>query len=100
VGTFFGVYELGADGIMAARRERGDVVALDESMQELDRTFDALVAEAVHAPRPDSPSVTSVRALTGLEVWQALRDEGATPEAAVDHASVAVERWLETHPAR
>jgi AcrR family transcriptional regulator len=100
VETFFGAYERGADGITAGRRERRDVPAVDESMEELDNTFDALVAEALRPLRPDNSSVAALRALTDLEVWRTLRDQGATPEAAVDQASAAVERWLEALPAR
>jgi AcrR family transcriptional regulator/DNA-binding transcriptional ArsR family regulator len=100
VETFFGVYERGADGIAAGRRERKEVPVADESMEELDNTLDAIVAEAIRPRRPDSSSVASLRALTDLEVWRTLRDQGATPDAAVDHASTAVERWLEARPAR
>jgi AcrR family transcriptional regulator len=99
VATLFGTYERGADGITAARRERRDVPALDESMEELDNTFDALVVEALRPLRPDSPSVASLRALTDLEVWRTLRDQGATPDAAVDQASATVERWLQARAA-
>jgi AcrR family transcriptional regulator len=98
VETCFGAYERGADGITAGRRERNDVPALDESMQELDTTFDALVVEALRPLRADSSSVASLRALTDLEVWRTLRHQGATPEAAVEQASAAVERWLEARP--
>jgi AcrR family transcriptional regulator/DNA-binding MarR family transcriptional regulator len=100
VETFFGVYERGGDGIAAGRRERKNVPAADESLAELDKTLDALVVEALRPLRPDSSSVASLRALTDLEVWRTLRDQGATPEAAVDQASGAVERWLEAQPAR
>ncbi len=100
VGTFFGIYERGADGIAVARRERSDLPVLDESMEELDNSFDAIVVEAVRPLSPDSVSVASLRALTDLEVWRTLRDQGATPEAAVEQASAAVERWLEAQPAR
>ncbi|MBN1530404.1 MAG: helix-turn-helix transcriptional regulator [Thermoleophilaceae bacterium] len=100
VETFFGVYERGADGITAARRERTDVPALAESMDELDGAFHALVAEALRPQRPDSSSVASVTALTDLEVWRTLREHGATPDAAVEQTSAAVERWLELRPAR
>jgi AcrR family transcriptional regulator/DNA-binding MarR family transcriptional regulator len=100
VETFFGVYERGADGIRAGRRERKDVPVVDESMGELDSTFDALVVEALRPQRPDSSSVASLRALTDLEVWRTLRDQGARPDAAVNRASAAVERWLEARPAR
>ncbi len=96
----FGAYERGADGITAGRRERKDVPALNESMDELDNSFDALVLEALRPHRPDSSSVAALRALTDLEVWRTLRHQGATPEAAVAEASRAVERWIEAQPAR
>src|SRR4051794_24965685 len=100
VETSFGAYERGADGMTAGRRERKDVPVVDESMQELENTLDGLVVEAVRPLRPDPSSVASLRALTDLEVWRALRDQGATPESAVDQASAAVERWLDAQPAR
>jgi AcrR family transcriptional regulator/DNA-binding MarR family transcriptional regulator len=99
VETFFGVYERGADGITAGRRQRKDVPAVDESMEELDNTFDALVVEALRPLRPEGSSVASLRALTDLEVWRTLRDQGATPDAAVDQASATVERWLQARAA-
>jgi AcrR family transcriptional regulator/DNA-binding transcriptional ArsR family regulator len=100
VETLFDAYERGADGITAARRERDDVPALRESMEALDSSFEALVVEALRPLRPDSSSVWSVRALTDLEVWRTMREQGATPEAAVDRASTAVERWLDARPVR
>ncbi len=100
VEAFFGAYERGADGITAGRRERKEVAVVDESMEELDNSFDALVLEALRPQRPDSSSVAALRALTDLEVWRTLRDQGATPEAAVEQASAAVERWLDAQPAR
>jgi AcrR family transcriptional regulator/DNA-binding MarR family transcriptional regulator len=99
VDTLFGAYERGADGITVARLERMDLPVVDESMGELDHSFDALVVEALHAQRPGTPAVAALRALTDLEVWRALRDQGATPDAAVEQASAAVERWLEAQPA-
>ena len=97
VETLFGAYERGGKGIAVARRERTHVAAADETLVQLDVTFDALVAEALGPRRAD---VTSLRALTDLEVWRTLRDQGATPDAAVDQASAAVERWLEARPPR
>ena len=98
VETVFGVYEREADGITAGRRERKEVPVVDESMRELDDSLDALVAEALRPVDSGSASVPAVRALTDVEVWRALR-ESATPGAAVDQASLAVERWLEAQPA-
>jgi AcrR family transcriptional regulator len=100
VGTFFGAYERGGDGIEVGRRERKDVPVVDESMEELDSSLDAVVIEAMRPQIPDNSSVTALRALTDLEVWRTLRHQGATPEAAVEEGSAAVERWLEAQPAR
>ena len=52
VETFFGVYERGAEGIAAGRRERKDVPVVDESMEALDNSLDALV---VRGPAPAEP---------------------------------------------
>jgi hypothetical protein len=35
-----------------------------------------------------------------VTMWRALRDQGVPPAASVEHASAAVERWLEGHPAQ
>jgi AcrR family transcriptional regulator len=91
VETLFGAYERGGEGMAVGRRERRAAPAVEESVQELERTFDALIVEAVHPRRAD---VVSLRALTDLEVWRGLRHQGATPEAAVEEVSAAVERWL------
>ena len=99
VETSFRVYERGAEGIAAGRRERKNVPVVDEAMEALDESLDALVVEALRPLSPDSSSVASLRALTDIEVWRTLRDQGASPEAAVDQASAAVERWLEVQPA-
>jgi len=100
VETFFGAYERVGGGIAVGRRERNDVPAVGESLAALDDSLDALVVEAVRPLTPDTSSVASLRALTDLEVWRSLRDQGATPGAAVDRASAAVERWLQARPAR
>jgi AcrR family transcriptional regulator/DNA-binding MarR family transcriptional regulator len=100
VETFFGAYEREGEGLAAGRRERKHFQPVDESLDELDNSLDALVVEALRPSRADSSSVASLRALTDLEVWRGLRDQGATPGAAVDQTSAALERWLEAQPAR
>jgi len=100
VETLFGIWERGADGLTVGRRERAEVPAADESMEQVEASLDALVTEALRPRRPDSSEVASLRALTDLEVWRTLRGKGTTQEAAVQQASTAVERWLEGHPAR
>lgn len=100
VETVFGAYEREAPGFTAGRREANDVPAARESADALDDALDALVVEALRPSLPDSAAVATVRGLTDLEVWRTLRDQGATPEAAVEQASAAVERWLESRPGR
>jgi hypothetical protein len=73
---------------------------VDESLEQLDVTLDALVAEALRPRRPDPSLIASVRALTDVTMWRALRDQGASPAASMQQASGAVERWLEARPAR
>ena len=99
VETFFGAYERGGDPLTIGRRERKTEPVVDEAMVELENTLDSLIVEAVPPQRRDSSSVASLRALTDVEVWRTLRDQGATPEVAVDQASNAVGRWLEAQPA-
>ena len=100
VETVFGVYERGGEGIALARREREDVPAVAESIKAIETTFDALIGEALRPLDADTSAVASLRALTDLEVWRTLRNQGVTPEAAVDEASATVERWLDAQPAR
>lgn len=99
VETSFGAYEREADGITTGRRERRDLPIVDESLSAIEGSLDALVAEALRPIDPRGSTVEALRALTDLEVWRALRDQGATPEQAVAQASEAVERWLEAQPA-
>jgi AcrR family transcriptional regulator/DNA-binding MarR family transcriptional regulator len=98
VETLFSAYERGAGGITVGRRERKEVPVVDEVLEQLDLTFDALVVEAFRPHHTDSASVASLRALTDLEVWRTLREHGDPPDTAVDQASAAVERWLEARP--
>ena len=95
VDTIFGAYERGGVGVEAGRRERAQLPLLDESLEQLDVVLDALVAEALRPRRPDPSAIASVRALTDVTTWRALRDQGASPAASVQEASAAVERWLE-----
>jgi hypothetical protein len=73
---------------------------VDEGLEQLDATLDALAAEALRPRRPDPFSIASVRALTDVTMWRTLRDQGASPAASVQQASAAVERWLEARAAR
>ena len=98
VETLFCAYEREGLGLEAARRERIQLPLVDEALEQLDVSLDALVAQALRPRRADRSSIGSVRALTDVTIWRALRDQGVSPAASVEQASVAVERWLEALP--
>jgi AcrR family transcriptional regulator len=100
VETVFGAYEREGAALEGGRRERAQLPLVDESLEQVDVALDALVAEALRPLQPEPSSVASVRALTDVTLWRALRDQGASPAACVQQASGAVERWLEARPAR
>lgn len=100
VDTIFGAYEREGTGLEVGRRERSRLPLVDEGLEQLEVSLDALVAEALRPRRPDPSSIASLRALTDVTMWRALRDQGASPAASVQQASAAVERWLEARPAR
>ena len=100
VDTIFDAYEREGAGLEGARLERAQLPLLDEWFEQLDASLDALVAEALRPRRPDPSSIASVRALTDVTMWRALRDQGASPDASVQQASAVVARWLDARPAR
>ena len=99
VDTIFDAYEREGAGMESARLERARLPLLDEWFEQLDVSLDALVAEALRPRQPDPSSIASVRALTDVTMWRALRDQGASPDASVQQASAVVEGWLEARTA-
>jgi AcrR family transcriptional regulator len=100
VGTLFEVYERESDSLERGRQDRFEVPIVDQAFTQVEAAVDALVAEALKPLDPDAETVASVRALTDLEVWRALREAGASPEASVEDASAALDRWLEAQASR
>jgi AcrR family transcriptional regulator/DNA-binding transcriptional ArsR family regulator len=94
IATLFDVYERQADTLDRGRQDRAEVPIVAESYEQVEVSLDALVAEALRPLDPDAETIASVRALTDLEVWRALRDAGASAGASVDDASATLERWL------
>jgi AcrR family transcriptional regulator/DNA-binding transcriptional ArsR family regulator len=92
--TLFDVYEREAESLQRGRHARADVPLIDEALAQVDASVDALVAEALRPLDPNAETIASVRALTDLEVWRALREAGASASASVDDASEAVDGWL------
>jgi AcrR family transcriptional regulator/DNA-binding transcriptional ArsR family regulator len=100
VETLFDVYEREGESLERGRQARSDMPIIDEAFDQVDAAVDALVAEALKPLDPDAVTIASVRALTDLEVWRALRDAGASPAASVEDASAALGRWLDTQATR
>lgn len=100
VATIFAAYEREGSGIELGRRERAALPVVGEGLEQIDISLDALVAEALRPSRPDPTSIASVRALTDVTMWRRLRDQGASPDEAVEWAAAAVERWLDARSVR
>jgi AcrR family transcriptional regulator/DNA-binding transcriptional ArsR family regulator len=100
IATLFDVYERQADTLDRGRQDRAEVPLVAESFEQVETSVDALVAEALRPLDPDAETIASVRALTDLEVWRALREAGASAGASVDDATAALERWLESQRTR
>lgn len=99
VEILFDVYERNGAGLAVARRDSAELPLVAESLRQVDISLNAMVSEALGPERGDAASVASVRALTDLSVWQALRDVGASPADGAEQAASAVEAWLEHGPA-
>ena len=95
--TLFDVYERESQGLERGRRDRAAVPLVNEAFEQVSASVDALVEEALKPIDPDAETIASVRALTDLEVWRALREAGASPGDSVKDASAAVDRWLDAH---
>ena len=100
IATLFDAYERESGTFDRGRKDRSRVPLVAEAWEQVEMSLDALVAEALRPLDPNAETVASVRALTDLEVWRALRDAGASPEASVEDASTALERWLEAQHGR
>jgi AcrR family transcriptional regulator len=98
--TLFDVYERQSHSIERGRQDRSKIPIVDEAFGQVETAVDALVAEALRPLDPNAETIASVRALTDLEVWRALREAGASPGDSVDDASAALERWLEARRGR
>jgi hypothetical protein len=75
----FAIYERGAPELRVIRGEPGAHPSVAKGGEELDASLAALV-EAAGIAREDHPVV---RGMIDLGTWQALRDQGLSPEEAV-----------------
>lgn len=80
VAVAFGIYERGAGDVRAVRLEPDVHPAVGAAGRHLDAVLGALVEEALAPLDAAAPDRRVARAMVDLEVWQALRDQGLTPE--------------------
>jgi AcrR family transcriptional regulator len=99
VETVFELYERRGEALVLTRADR-DLPAVDAGLATIDGALDALTAAALERRKPSAATVASVRALTDVVVWRALRDQGASPEEAVDRTATLVEAWLQSDSPR
>ena len=95
VELLFDVYEREGPKLERGLLDGVGLSLVADSMATVDSVIDALVAEAIGPEDASAEMVTSVRALTDMTIWRALRERGLSPEASVDQAAATVERWLE-----
>ena len=79
----FAIYERGAPELHVIRNEPGAHPSVAQGKRDLEAALAALV-EAAGIPAEER---AVVRAMIDLGTWQALRDQGLGPEAAVDAVS-------------
>jgi AcrR family transcriptional regulator len=94
VDTIFDVYEREAPQLERGLIDRATLPLVDDAIATVDVAIDALVGEALERTC-DERTVASVRALTDLTVWRALRDRGTSAEASAEQTAAVVESWLE-----
>ena len=83
----FAIYERGAPQLRAIRNEPDVHPSVAEAGEEVDASLSALV-DAAFEPSGITPADRAVvRAMVDLGTWQALRDQGLTPEETVDAVS-------------
>jgi AcrR family transcriptional regulator len=87
VSEAFAIYERGAPELRAMRNEREVHPSVAESADALEASLTALVDAALEPSRVTRADRAVVRAMVDLGTWQALRDQGVGPTAAVDAVS-------------
>jgi AcrR family transcriptional regulator len=87
VAEVFGIYERGAPFIDNIRRERRQLPQLEDYHQQIEKTLDALVCEALQPFTPSRQAGEVVRALIDLPTWRAFTDRGFTTEQAIQIVS-------------
>ena len=102
VHVVFDVYERAAPFIQNIQHEREHLPQLEPWHEMIERTLDALLAEALHPRNPDRRHTEAARALLDFSTWQALKRRELTREEAIDTVATLIHTTVRTtaHPAK
>jgi hypothetical protein len=62
----------------------------------IERTLDALLAEALHPLKPDRRQTEAARALLDFSTWRALKRRGLTREETIDTVATLIQTTVRT----
>jgi hypothetical protein len=92
----FDVYERAAPFIHNIQHEREHLPQLEPWHEMIERTLDALLAEALHPLNLDRRQSEAARALLDLSTWQALKRRNLTREETIDTVATLIQATVRT----
>ena len=92
----FDVYERAAPFIHNIQREREHLPQLEPWHEMIERTLDALLAEALHPLNSDRRQTEAARALLDFSTWQALKRRDLTREETIDTVATLIHTTVRT----
>jgi AcrR family transcriptional regulator len=92
----FDIYERAAPFIHNIQHEREHLPQLEPWHEMIERTLDALLAEALHPLNPDRRKTEAARALIDLSTWQALKRRNLTHEETIDTVATIIHTTVRT----
>jgi hypothetical protein len=92
----FDIYERAAPFIHNIQHEREHLPQLEPWHEMIERTLDALLAEALHPLNPDHRQTETARALLDFSTWQALKRRDLTREESTDTVATLIHTTVRT----
>ena len=92
----FDIYERAAPFIHNIQHEREHLPQLEPWHEMIERTLDALLAEALHPLNPDHRQTETARALLDFSTWQALKRRDLTSEETIDTVATLIHTTVRT----
>jgi hypothetical protein len=90
------VYERAAPFVHNIQHEREHLPQLEPWHEMIERTLDALLAEALHPLNPHRRQTEAARALLDLSTWQALKRRDLTREETIDTVATLIHTTVRT----